>query len=497
MILTTSSKKTISSLLFVDKESLSTTLFKDLYMNIPSIETLSLLPDPHTLRQRRQKIQAALGTDVCAIIPAGAPSARNFPANHYVGFRASSHFLYVVGQHLPYAVLILTRAESILFNVEPSKSGALWHGEEKSFSQLSQELGCQVNPLRQLTETLAQFKNTLRPPSIQAETRLKLIEWTGRDFDQKLDHVLIEAIVNARLIHDEEAIQQLRYASKLTYLSHIEGIKASRMAKWAHEVRAAMQHPLTERGATVAYAPIVTPNGEVLHNHDYHSPLTSGDLLLVDVGAETPQGWAGDVTRTWPVNGIWSPTQKAIYDVVLTALEETTALARPGIEYSALHQKSRQILTEGLIDVGILKGSIEENLDANSIALFFPHGVGHLLGLDVHDMEDLGDAAGYAQGRERRSTFGWGYLRLDRPLFEGMAITVEPGFYQVPALLKEPSWAGAKAGNCVDWSRLEHFEDVRGIRIEDDLLITQSGVENLTAQIPTKPHVIQEVWHRG
>ena len=121
------------------------------------------------------------------------------------------------------------------------------------------------------------------------------------------------------------------------------------------------------------------------------------------------------------MSGEWSETQRAAYEVVLRALKASTALAKPGVEYASLHQKTREVLAEGLIDLGILRGSVEENLDANSVALFFPHGVGHLLGLDVHDMEDLGDLAGYASGRERRDTFGWGYLRLDRPLATGMA----------------------------------------------------------------------------
>ena len=199
-------------------------------------------------------------------------------------------------------------------------------------------------------------------------------------------------------------------------------------------------------------------------------------------------GWAGDVTRTWPVNGRWSDTQRAIYDVVLEALHAATAIAQPGVEYAMLHQVSHEVLAQGLIDIGILKGTVREVLDANSVSLFFPHGIGHLLGLDVHDMEDLGDDAGYAKGRTRRETFGWGYLRLDRVLRKGMAITIEPGFYQVPALLNDPKWAGKHAGDFVDWDVLAHFDDVRGIRIEDDLLVTSSGAEVLSASIPKEPN---------
>ena len=224
---------------------------------------------------------------------------------------------------------------------------------------------------------------------------------------------------------------------------------------------------------STAYAPIITPHGEVLHNHEYHVQLQDGDLLLVDFGAEDRQGWAGDVTRTWPVNGTWSSTQRAIYDIVLHSLKQTSLLVKPGVEDRDLHAGAIKTLTEGLIDIGIIKGSVEQAILDQTPMLFFPHGVGHLLGLDVHDMEDLGDYAGYANGRKRDSRFGWGYLRLNRPLQAGMAITIEPGFYQVEALLKNPEVAGPHAGKWVNWDRLEDFKDVRGIRIEDDLLVTQ------------------------
>lgn len=455
------------------------------------IEALHSLAPAMVLVTRRQKIQSALAADSCAIICAGEPASRNFPANHYQGFRASSHFLYLVAQHLPGAMLVLSRNEACLFHHKPTQSGALWHGEEKSFAQLSQELGCEVKPLAQLTDMLNRFAKHLRPPSFQSDVLLKLRTLSGRDFSFEQDAVLVDALVQARLVHDEAGIKQLRLAAELTRLAHQAGVKASATASWAHEVRAAMEHVVMKHGASLAYAPIVTPHGEVLHNHHYHAPLSAGDLILADVGAETPQGWAGDVTRTWPVNGQWSASQADVYDVVLSALKQASALAAPGVEYASLHQKAREVLAQGLIDLKILKGTVEENLEANSVALFFPHGIGHLLGLDVHDMEDLGDYAGYAPKRTRRSTFGWGYLRLDRTLQAGMAITVEPGFYQVSALLKDPDWAGPKAGACVNWERLAHFQDVRGIRIEDDLLITETGNENLSEAIPSERKDLQ------
>jgi Xaa-Pro aminopeptidase len=161
--------------------------------------------------------------------------------------------------------------------------------------------------------------------------------------------------------------------------------------------------------------------------------------------------------------------------VVLNSLKKTSALIKEGVEYKDLHACAISTLTEGLIDLGIITGSVDQAIQDQTPMLFFPHGVGHLLGLDVHDMEDLGDYAGYTSGRSRDSRFGWGYLRLNRPLQAGMAITIEPGFYQVEALLKNPEVAGPSAGKWINWDRLADFKDVRGIRIEDDLLVTQEG----------------------
>ncbi|HEY9827838.1 MAG TPA: M24 family metallopeptidase, partial [Stenomitos sp.] len=234
----------------------------------------------------------------------------------------------------------------------------------------------------------------------------------------------------------------------------------------------------------------VTVCGEVLHNQSYGNPLTPRQLLLVDAGAEHPLGWASDVTRTWPVSGQWTATQRAIYDVVLAAHDACIAAIRPGVEYRDIHQLAAVTLTEGLVDLGLLRGPVEMLIERSAPALFFPHGVGHLLGLDVHDMEDLGDLAGYAPGRQRSDRPGLKYLRLDRPLQAGMTLTIEPGFYQVPGLLNDLQTRKAFA-DCVNWERLAEF-DVRGLRLEDDVLVTETGCEVLTSSLPIQADDVLE-----
>jgi Xaa-Pro aminopeptidase len=294
---------------------------------------------------------------------------------------------------------------------------------------------------------------------------------------------LAEAVIALRLIHDTEAIDGLERAAEATADAHRAGMGRTAVGQTEAEVRASMEAALVERGMTTSYNPIVTVHGEILHNERQTEVLADGDLLLADVGAETRDGWAGDVTRTWPATGKFSPSQRAIYEVVLAsqlaAIEATTA----GRRFRDVHLTAAKSMTEGLVALGILRGDPATLVNDGVHALFFPHGIGHLIGLDVHDMEDLGDAAGYAPGRDRSTQFGLSYLRLDRDMQPGMAVTIEPGFYQVPAILESDRFRKMVVER-VDRAELAKYSDVRGIRIEDDVLVTDAGPRVLTAAIP-------------
>jgi len=244
------------------------------------------------------------------------------------------------------------------------------------------------------------------------------------------------------------------------------------------------------QGAVPSFQPIVTVAGERLHQPHVGRPLRAGDLLLADFGAETPTGWAGDVTNTWPVSGRYTPPQREVYRVVLEAHRRAVALLRPGTRYRDVHLAACRATAEGLVDLGLLKGDPDALVERDAHALFFPHGIGHLLGLDVHDMEDLADLAGYAPGRQRSDRFGLRWLRLDRDLEEGFAVTIEPGFYWIPELLDDPGRRQTFA-DCVDWKRVEEFRSVRGVRIERDYLVTASGSELLTPGLPDEPDEVE------
>jgi Xaa-Pro aminopeptidase len=392
------------------------------------------------------------------------------------------------------AVIRLEGGKLILFMDEASPGSALWHGESPKRDEIAAAIDAQdAYPLAELASQSDMATIAVQDATTQVHQAkvLKRAMASANDL-QSVDLALAQAIVSLRLTHDEFALAELRKAATVSIAAHKAGMTATRDASVEAEIRAAMEGIIIANNMTCAYTSIVTVHGEVLHNNQYHHSMQPGDLLLADVGAETASGWASDITRTWAVSGKFSPTQRAIYDVVLAAHDACIAAIRPGVEYRKLHLLAAQTIATGLLDLGILRGQVDALVEQDAHALFFPHGVGHLLGLDVHDMEDLGDLAGYEAGRVRSDRFGLNYLRLDRPLQAGMVVTIEPGFYQVPAILQD-SERRSRYQDAVDWERLAAFADVRGIRIEDDVLVTTTGSEVLTAALPTKAEEIEQL----
>jgi Xaa-Pro aminopeptidase len=446
----------------------------------------------NVLQQRRQKLASLINFP--AILWSGRSLARNYPALTYP-FRASSHFLYFAGLQLENAAVRLELGKLELFLDEAPPSSTLWHGEMPSRSEIADRIGADAAfPMAELksrakgaaTVTVQDYLTQLQQAEILDRLLFPAKSPAGIDLE------LTEAIISLRLTHDAAGLAELRLAAAVTVEAHKAGMAATPTAKIEAGVRAAMESVIISQNMTCSYPSIVTVHGEILHSDRYHHPLQTGDLLLADVGAETSTGWAADVTRTWPVSGKFSATQKAIYSVVLAAHDACIDRISPGVEYRDIHLLAARIIAEGLVDLGILRGNVGDLVEMDAHALFFVHGIGHLIGLDVHDMEDFGDLAGYQKGRVRSSRFGLGYLRLNRVLQAGMLVSIEPGFYQVPAILNDPE-IRAKYQEFVTWDRLEKFADVRGIRIEDDILVTAGDAEVLTAKLPTKADEVEEL----
>jgi len=447
--------------------------------------------DAKAFADRRARLSARLSGP--ALLVAGQSRPRNFQHNRFP-FRAESHFLYLVGRSIESAALLLTPTSATLFAPPADPEAELWTGPMTTLEQLSTELGLEVRPL----DELAGAADIAALPPQDLETALWLSELLDRDLEPGggvelagRDVELAEAMIALRLCHDAPAIAQLREAATVTYRAHLAGMRATHGGGREAGVRAAMEAEIIAAGCNTAYGSIVTVHGEVLHNERHDGLLGETDLLLADVGAETPEGFAGDVTRVWPVAGRFSATQRAAYEVVLASQLAAISAVKPGVRYLDVHRAAGLALVEGLIGLGILRGDAQDLYARGAAALFFPHGVGHLLGIDVHDMEDLGDRAGYAPGRTRATAPGDRYLRLDRDLQVGMCVTIEPGFYQIPRILSRPDEIG-DLESALDRAALARFADVRGIRIEDDVLVTESGCEVLSAAVPKSVADVQD-----
>ncbi|MES1172920.1 MAG: aminopeptidase P family protein [Myxococcales bacterium] len=444
---------------------------------------LAPVSPPSAFAARRSRLSRRFSGS--ALLVSGLSRPRNFAGNRYP-FRAESHFLYFVGRAIEGAALLFGHGRATLFAPQPDPEEELWAGRQPSLEELSRELAIDVRPIDELS--LPELTASL--PAQDSESSIWQSELLGRDVIhgsgpelEGVDRDLAEAVIEIRLEHDEAAIGQLRYAAGVADRAHRGGMRATRPGMREFGVRAAMEAPIIAAGCACSYNSIVTVHGEVLHNERHDGLLEDSDLLLADVGAETPEGWASDVTRVWPTRGTFSSTQRALYDAVLASQLAAIAAVKPGVRYLDVHRAAGLELLRGLLDLGIFRGDLPDLYARGAAALFFPHGIGHLLGLDVHDMEDLGDRAGYAPGRVRSANDGDRYLRLDRDLKAGMCVTIEPGFYQIPALLSNREETRGLE-SALDRKRLAEFGDVRGIRIEDDVLVTETGCEVLTSAIP-------------
>jgi Xaa-Pro aminopeptidase len=439
--------------------------------------------DVKAFAARRERLKARLSGP--ALLVAGESRPRNFQHNRFP-FRAESHFLYLVGRSIEGAALLVTPSGCTLYAPPADPEAELWTGPMASLDDLSKQLGLEVRSIDDLqgaADVAALPPQDLETTWWLAELLDRELEPGGGDELEGRDAELAEAMIALRLQHDAAAIEQLRQAAAVTYRAHVAGMRQTREGEREATVRAAMEAEIIAAGCNTAYGSIVTVHGEVLHNERHDGVLAAADLLLADVGAETPEGFAGDVTRAWPVSGRFSATQRAVYEVVLASQLAAIAAVAPGVRYLDVHRAAGLALVEGLLGLGILRGNAQDLYARGAAALFFPHGVGHLLGIDVHDMEDLGDRAGYAPGRERATAPGDRYLRLDRDLAPGMCVTIEPGFYQIPRILSRPEELG-DLESALDRRELARFSDVRGIRIEDDVLVTETGSEILSHSVP-------------
>lgn len=435
-------------------------------------------------RQRRAELLNRVNTPV--LLMGNGTLPRNLPMNQ-LPFRQDSNFLYFTGCDLPEAAALLTPSGCTLFVPLPAPDDALWHGVLPSAEELAVHFGVdQVLSTDRLPDHCRDHAELLTL-AISDPLRCHLAsKLTAQPLSFGQHHgsdSLVDAVIDMRRIKAPEEAVAHREAAAVTAKAHLAAMQATRVGGHEREIAALFDAVIAASGCTNGYGSIVTVRGEILHNPSYTNSLADGDLLLLDGGAELPSGYGADVTRTWPVNGRFSDRQKSAYEAVLEAQKASIALCTAGTRYRDVHLKSCRVLAEWLCDEKLLLCSPEEAVETGAHALFFPHGVGHYLGLDVHDLEQFGDRPAYDSGAERSDQFGLSYLRLDRVLEPGNIVTVEPGFYVIDAVLDDPAMLEKHRGR-LNLAQANTWRGFGGIRIEDDIHVTTGSPENLTEAIP-------------
>jgi Xaa-Pro aminopeptidase len=411
---------------------------------------------------------------------------RNLPMSP-VAFRQDSTFLYFTGCTQPGAAVLIHDGSSTLYLPPPSEDDALWHGRVHTIEETAVELGFEsVRPAGSLEADAASHSTiaTIAVPDLAQTLRAASITGLPLEYGAARGHGgLIDAIIHLRRNLETEELDEMRKTAVITEAAHRAAMAATHPGAHEQTIAAAFHNVVLRAGLTLAYPSIATVRGEVLHNFQYVNTCQAGQLFLFDGGAEAATGYATDVTRTWPVSGAFNPRQQAAYEAVLEAQLRGIARARSGTRYREIHTEASLVLAQFLADEGLITCNPHSAVETGAQALFFPHGVGHLIGLDVHDLENFGDRASYPPGRSRSPQFGTGYLRLDLDLEPGMVVTVEPGFYVVPSILGDPTLR-ARFASQVNFDKAEEWAGFGGIRIEDDVIVTEGDPEVITGSIP-------------
>lgn len=452
-----------------------------------SMDTLPMTAPAHIYRDRRAKLALSLKQPL--VLFGGVARARNYSTNEHP-FRAGSNYLYFGGPAVPGAALV----------IKPSSDGAegcslvrpglgfediVWIGSPPDDMDLAAASGV---PERNIVGT--DFLESmgvdnkglfLAPPCPESADWARKTGLTPATRDEQL------AVINMRLFKDEYELEAMRHAATVAGRAHRAAIKATSPGRPMSEIAADFYRELFAGECDVSFTPIITTNGEILHCEGTTGVAQSGRLLLVDGGAEEKGGYASDLTRTVPVDGTFTPIQRHLYETVLRAEREAISACVPGRRFREIHDLAARVICEGLVAAELLKGSPDDLVDRGAHTLFFIHGLGHLLGLDVHDMEEFGDLAGYAPGRSRRREFGNKYLRLDRDLEPGMTLTIEPGCYLVPAIWQRDELV-SPFDDVVNRANVDGLlrDGFGGIRIEDDVLVCVDGPpEVLSQELPS------------
>jgi Xaa-Pro aminopeptidase len=447
---------------------------------------------PQTYIERRKTLKEQFKSGILLFLGNNeAPS--NYSANTFE-FRQDSTFLYYFGIDLPglAALIDVDSNTSLLYGTELTVDDIVWMGQQPGLNELAEKSGIDRtedfdNLENVLTDAVKKRRKVHFLPQYRGDQFLLVGKLLGIQPTRVNDYVspdFIKAVVSQRSIKSEEEIAEIDKAVDIAYRMHTAAMKMIKPGLTERKIAGMIEGIAFSLGGGLSFRPIVSINGHILHNPHHGNEIKDGSLLVNDSGAETDMHYASDITRTLPASGKFTSKQREIYEIVLNA--ETSAIneSKPGVMNKDLHLLAATIIVEGLSNLGLMQGSVDEAVQQGAHALFFPHGLGHMLGLDVHDLEGLGeDYVGYTDEITRSDQFGLAYLRLAKSLEPGHVFTIEPGIYFIPALIDQ--WKSEnKFSEFINYDKVEDYRNFGGIRIEDDILVTEDGYRILGKPIP-------------
>ena len=455
--------------------------------------------DKETYISRRAALKAKMGGGLL-LFPGNNPTPANYPNNCF-HHRQDSSFLYFFGQQREglFGVIDVDHDTTYLFGDDIDLDDIIWYGSVDSVASLAAETGiAHSGSMADLSSFLANARQEGQTlhflPPYRHDIQMLLGELTGMtpaQLKQAASVQLIKSVVDLRSVKSQAEIKEIERACAIGNKMHTTAMKLCSTSVTEHFIAGTIEGIALSLGGMVSFPSIVTTHGEVMHGSPSDNYLESGRLLLVDAGAETTDCYCSDNTRTSPVSGRFTNKQKDIYTLVEECHDLALQLAAPGVKWLDVHMDVCRHMTEGLKQLGLMKGDTEEAVQAGAHALFLPHGLGHMMGMDVHDMEGLGQHyVGFDDEVSPSSQFGTASLRLGRRLQEGFVVTDEPGIYFIPALID--NWR--QKNHCapfLNFDVIEKYHDFGGIRIEDDLLITDKGARILGRDII--PYHLQDV----
>lgn len=417
----------------------------------------------------------------------------NYPSNTYP-FRQDSSFLYYFGIDKPglAGIIDIDNNSELIFGDDREIDDIIWMGHETPLIELANAVGVKiVRPFSDLVKHVENFQTQKKHIHFLPQYRHDLILFLSEilrlnpnSLNQHASVELTKAVISQRIVKSDEEVGEIEKALNVSYEMYAVAMKFTQPEMSEQEIYGLIQAVALGSSPAVSFQPIFSVHGEVLHNHSYNNIMKAGQLVVLDSGAESELHYASDITRTFPVSGKFTERQANVYNVVLNAQLKAIENMKPNIPYRDIHLLAAKEITIGLQNLGLMKGNVDESVSVGAHALFFPHGLGHMLGLDVHDLEGLGENyIGYDDEFKRSEQFGFAYLRFAKRLQKGHVITVEPGIYFIPPLIN--IWKNEnKLSEFINYSEVEKYLDFGGIRIEDNILITDNASKVLGQPIP-------------